>query len=144
VVINAFLAHAVDAVFGLGPAPAVERVNGGASHQTTLVSALGQLFEAQRLHAVSREFAVDPMRIFATHNVRVGLTAVRTLTPDFHGRRPQTIVEQHSRRFTGGVTEVVRRVGRRRGRSQFADPTRVAQQIVLFGLAHDVRVAAGD
>ncbi|MNI48480.1 hypothetical protein D3C73_1030460 [compost metagenome] len=53
------------------------------------------------------------------------------------------MIEQHARRFPGGVAEIERRVGRRRWRCQFADPARVAQRSILLGLADQVRVAAG-
>ncbi|MNF39425.1 hypothetical protein D3C84_203940 [compost metagenome] len=104
---------------------------------------LGQLGEGQGFHAVGRELAVDPVGVFTAYHVRVGLAAVRALAPDFQRRRPQAVVEQYARGLAGGVAEVVSRVGRRRCRGHLADPARVAQHRVLFGLAHDVGVAAG-
>ncbi|MNN27497.1 hypothetical protein D3C81_1410350 [compost metagenome] len=107
------LAHAIDDKVGLGPAPAVEAVHAHAGNQPHVVGLLRQLGKRNRRQAVAGQLTVDPHRIFTAHHQRVGLAAVRALAPDRHGRRPQPMIEQHTRRFAGGMAEVERRVGRR-------------------------------
>ncbi|CAH0646197.1 hypothetical protein PSNVIR_00477 [Pseudomonas sp. Nvir] len=104
---------------------------------------LRQLGERDRSQAVAGQLTIDPHSVLAAHHQRVGLPAVRPLAPDGHGRRPQAVVEQYPCRFAGSVAEIERRVGRRRWRRQLAHPARVTQGSVLFGLADQVRVAAG-